>query len=65
MKRDEIIANKYIGGIDIGTTGAKVGIFDLNGNVISSVYSEHACTYPKPNWVEQDIESTLLSCKKE
>ena len=27
---------KYVCGIDIGTTGVKVMIFDLEGNVISS-----------------------------
>lgn len=47
---------KYLCGIDIGTTGAKTMIFDLEGNVLSSAYREYVCTYPRPNWVEQDIE---------
>lgn len=49
----------YLCGIDIGTTGAKTMIFDLQGNVIGSAYREYICTYPKPNWVEQDIEMVL------
>jgi xylulokinase len=45
---------KYIAGIDIGTTGSKAGIFDLTGNMLSSGYREYSCSYPKPNWIEQD-----------
>lgn len=48
--------NKYLCGIDIGTTGAKTMVFDLQGRVLSSAYREYGCTYPRPNWVEQDIE---------
>ena len=47
---------KYLCGIDIGTTGAKTMVFDLQGRVLSSAYREYGCTYPRPNWVEQDIE---------
>jgi len=49
------MSDKYLAGIDIGTTGAKVAIFDLKGNIISSGYREYACIYPKPNWVDQDL----------
>ena len=45
---------KYIAGIDIGTTGAKCGIFDGEGRLLSSAYREYECEYPNPNWVEQD-----------
>ena len=45
---------RYIAGIDIGTTGSKAGIFDLKGNILSSGYREYSCSYPKPNWIEQD-----------
>jgi xylulokinase len=50
------MAGKYLAGIDVGTTGAKCGILDLNGNLIASGYREHGCSYPKPNWVEQDAD---------
>jgi sugar (pentulose or hexulose) kinase len=45
---------KFLAGIDIGTTGAKAAIFDLSGNIIGSGYREYECSYPKPNWIEQD-----------
>ena len=48
------MSEKYLAGIDIGTTGAKAAIFNLKGNIISSAYREYGCSYPKPNWIEQD-----------
>ena len=42
-------------GIDIGTTGAKAMVFDTSGNPLANAYYEYRCTYPRPNWVEQDI----------
>lgn len=32
---------RYIAGIDIGTTGAKTIIFDLEGRKVSSAYQEY------------------------
>ncbi|GAG58502.1 unnamed protein product [marine sediment metagenome] len=62
------MSNKYLAGIDVGTTGSKTGIFDLNGNLISSGYREYSCSYPKPNWVEQDakliVGSAIESAKE-
>ena len=59
---------RYIAGIDIGTTGAKTIIFDLEGRKVSSAYREYQCTYPNPNWVEQDpvelVEAAMASCKE-
>ena len=46
--------SKYVCGIDIGTTGVKVMIFDMDGTAISSTYSEYPCTFPQTGWVEQD-----------
>lgn len=47
---------KYFAGIDSGTTGAAVIIFDEKGNVVSSGYSEYTTTHPYPGWVDQDME---------
>lgn len=62
------MANKYLAGIDIGTIGAKTAIFDLNGNILSSGYREYSCSYPKPNWVEQDasllVEAAMESAEE-
>lgn len=46
--------SKYVCGIDIGTTGVKVMIFSLDGTVISSAYTEYACTFPQSGWVDQE-----------
>jgi xylulokinase len=48
--------NKYLAGIDIGTTGSKATIFDLNGNALGTAYREYPCLYPKLGWVEQDAD---------
>ncbi|MBN2072992.1 MAG: xylulose kinase [Actinobacteria bacterium] len=51
----------YLAGVDIGTTGAKAAILDLNGRILSSGYVEYKCDFPKPNWVEQDVDMLIDS----
>lgn len=46
---------KYYAGIDAGTTGASVIIFDQDGSIASSGYSEYKTTSPFPGWVDQDM----------
>jgi len=46
---------KYVAGIDAGTTGSTVMIFDLEGNLLGTGYREYSCKYPHPGWVEQDM----------
>ncbi len=53
------MAGKYIAGIDIGTTGSKAAIFDLDGNMLGSGYHEYSCSYPRPNWIEQDPDELI------
>ncbi len=59
---------KYIVGIDEGTTGVKVCIFDTDGTLISSAYEEYPSYYPKSGYVEQDVsqitEALFSTCKK-
>jgi xylulokinase len=43
-------------GLDIGTTGCKASIFDLEGNLLSSASREYTVDIPHPNWAEQDAE---------
>jgi xylulokinase len=45
----------YLLGVDIGTTGAKAIVFDPKGKQVSSGYYEYPCTFPRPNYVEQDV----------
>ncbi len=46
----------YFLGIDAGTTGVTVGVYDADGNLVAKSYSEFETYYPKPGWVEQDAE---------
>ncbi|HVG31538.1 MAG TPA: glycerol kinase GlpK [Pyrinomonadaceae bacterium] len=46
----------YILAIDQGTTGTKVILFDHDGSVRGSSYSEFTQHYPQPGWVEHDAE---------
>ena len=50
------MGDTHVVGIDIGTTGAKAAVFALDGRLVSSAYSEYTCSYPRPNWVEQDVD---------
>lgn len=43
-------------GIDAGTTGVTVGVYDADGNLVAKSYSEFETYYPQPGWVEQDAD---------
>ena len=45
---------KYYLGLDQGTTGTTVMIFDENWQKVSRGYKEHTQYYPQPGWVEHD-----------
>ncbi len=47
---------EYLTAIDVGTTGCRTMVFDLNGRVIATAYQEYNSYYPKPTWVEQNAE---------
>ncbi len=54
----------YLIGVDLGTAGTKAAIFDEEGNLIASAYEESRLFYPKPGWVEQDMDDFYRSsCK--
>ena len=53
------MANRYLVGIDVGTTGTKTIIFDCEGQIVSVGYTEYTCHYPQPNWVEQNAEELI------
>jgi len=59
---------RYIAGIDVGTTGSKTILFDLQGNPIGSGYVDYGCTYPNPGWVEQNphelVSAAMQSAKR-
>ena len=62
------MSETYLAGIDVGTTGTKMAIYDLKGNPIATAYREYPCIYPKPAWVDQDadlvVKSMMDACKE-
>lgn len=50
-------ATKAFVGIDAGTTGCTVMVFDEKGNGVGHGYEEYPCSSPKPGWVEQDLDA--------
>ena len=58
---------KYLAGVDVGTTGARCIIFDLEGKEVGDDYREYGATYPHPGWVEQDadelVAQTMEACR--
>ncbi|TDC55801.1 sugar kinase [Actinomadura sp. KC345] len=43
-------------GIDLGTEGARVAVFDAGGAVLGTGRDGYATRYPRPGWAEQDPE---------
>ena len=46
----------YFIGIDIGTTGAKAVLMDVNGIVVTTATNEYPMFTPQPLWAEQNPE---------
>lgn len=70
-----LMKQKYIIGLDIGTTSTKATIFTLEGRFVSSKSVEYPTFYPKVDWVEQDpdmiyqavldaVRDSILKAKK-
>jgi xylulokinase len=51
-------------GVDIGTSGCKATIIDLEGNIKGQAYYEYSFFSPKPGWEEIDPEQVWKSVKK-
>ncbi|WP_066644863.1 FGGY-family carbohydrate kinase [Christensenella timonensis] len=58
----------YLMGVDIGTTGTKAMIFDLEARVMGTGYRECIAATPEPDWFEFDaeqlIERTFEACRE-
>lgn len=48
--------SKYILAHDLGTSGNKATLFDVDGTLVSSTLYEYPTYYPQPKWVEQNPE---------
>ena len=46
-------------GIDVGTTGCKVALFSLQGEVLASTYGEYDPLSPQPGWAELELPRHL------
>lgn len=61
-------ADIFLLGIDLGTTGVKSAIYNLDGIVIGSSYKEYPLESPRPGWAEQDQnlwwKSTITTIKE-
>lgn len=53
----------FVAALDLGTTGCRTFIFDINGSIIASDYQEWESYYPTPTYVEQDANSWWESIK--
>ncbi len=50
------MAKTYLVGVDLGTMGTKTGIFDSEGTLVAEAYEESRLYYPRPGWVEQQMD---------
>jgi xylulokinase len=48
-------------GLDIGTSGCKAVLFNLDGQILSSAYQEYSPVQPQPGWLEIDPEVMWLA----
>ncbi len=50
------MTDRYLIGVDIGTTGSKGVLTDLKGRVMAYRFLEHDVDTPRPGWCEQDAD---------
>lgn len=58
------LEGKYILTHDLGTSGNKAVLFDMNLKVISQIKITYPLYYPKPGWAEQNAEDYWDAVKK-
>ena len=58
------LTDKFILAHDLGTTGNKGALFDINLNLISQTKVDYPLLYPKPGWAEQNAEDYWNSVVK-
>ena len=51
--------DKYLIGLDLGTSSVKAVMIDKNGQTLNEADEEYAISSPKPGWAEQDPEGWL------
>lgn len=53
----------YLLGLDVGTSGCKVIVFDYKGELVSSAYREYSEYSPQAGWTELDPNEVWLKVK--
>lgn len=48
--------NDYLLAHDLGTTGDKATLFDVEGRLVASAFASYPTHYPRPGWAEHDPE---------
>jgi len=48
-------------GCDLGTLGTKAAVVEDSGRVLGSAFEEVELSYPRPGWVEQDLDDITQS----
>jgi xylulokinase len=56
------MAESYLIGIDIGTSGAKAVVMDTGGRLLGFAAREYPILTPRAGWAEQDPEEWLSAC---
>ena len=51
-------------GLDIGTTGCKAVVFDLEGRMVAHAYREYPLLHPQPGWAELDTNDIWAKVKE-
>ncbi|MEM3045834.1 MAG: xylulokinase [Candidatus Bathyarchaeia archaeon] len=50
------MSGPYLAGVDVGTTGLKAAVFDLEGRVVAEASRAYPVFQPQMGWAEQDPE---------
>ena len=55
---------KYLIGVDLGTSGTKAALYQIDGKLVAEDSQEVPLFYPKPGVVEQENEDFYISAAK-
>lgn len=57
-------AERFVLGLDLGTTGVRSLLYASNGELVASAYLTFLQYYPKPGWVEHDPEEIYIRIRQ-
>ncbi len=55
------MADPFLVGVDLGTTGCRTLVFAPSGSVVAEAYVEYGVRVPEPGWAEQDPDTWWTS----